>query len=126
MYKVVIVGADERAWNLSQKKEAKAWIEIIFSMFPYAQFISGHCPKGGIDIWVECGCKQSKIRNFKPFKPKVKKWGGKGGYKDRNMKMAEYGDLIIDIEPKGHRSGGTWTKEYAENIGKRVWKIEIQ
>ena len=36
--------------------------------------------------------------------------------------MAEYSDLIIDIEPeiKGKRrySGGTWTAHHAESIGK--------
>jgi len=123
-FKVVIVGADERAWIPETEKEAKAWIEIIVSIFPNAEFVSGECPLGGIDIWTESLAKQLH-KQFTPFKPKINKWQGVGGYKDRNTKMAEYGDLIIDIEPKGHRSGGTWTIEYAQDKGKKVWKIEI-
>lgn len=126
MFKIVIIGADRRAWKPSQRKEAMAWIEIIFNMFPYAEFVSGHCHLGGVDIWVETLHKKLKIKNLTLFKPLVKKWSGRGGYKSRNTEMAEYGDLIIDIEPKNHRSGGTWTLEYAEGKGKRVWRIEIQ
>lgn len=119
--KVVIVGAEQKFWELRKESLVRFFITKVMKDFPEALYISGDCPKGGVDIWVR-EIAQSLNRNFKAYPPKkdTSYW-----YKKRNKQMAEEGDIIIDIEPKGHRSGGTWTLNYAHKLGKRIIKMEF-
>lgn len=143
---IVIVGAQENKWTPTQKIIARERIyNIIFNNYlKYTKLpilerseiftvISGHCPYGGVDIWVEEIMKDNFHVNVKNItmliiSPEVHQWNDKNGqmgYKSRNIKMAEIGDIIYDIEPKGNWSGGTWTAEYAHKLGKETHKIEI-
>lgn len=121
MKKIVIVGADERAWNDTKGAMARQLLRLVINEAEGVQFISGQCPFGGIDEWTEQIC---RILNkpFKAYPPKKKSWYW---YKKRNMQMAQDGDFVIDIEPSGHESGGTWTLNYAKSIGKQGLKVEI-
>lgn len=121
MKKVVIVGADGRAWNETKGAMARNLLRLVIQESNDVLFLSGQCPYGGIDEWVEQICRILK-KPFKPYPPKKKSWYW---YKKRNMEMAKDGDFIIDIEPSGHESGGTWTLNYARSIGKEGMKVEI-
>lgn len=119
--KIVIVGAEAKHWKKGQEILARMLIRKIMEDYPDALFISGDCPKGGIDIWVR-EIAQYLNRKFKAYPPKKNSWYW---YKKRNKQMAEEGDLIIDIEPAGYVSGGYWTLKYAEKLGKQIVKISF-
>lgn len=112
--KIVIVGAEQKYWSKSQEEKARMFIKEIMENFEDSLFISGDCPKGGVDIWVR-EIAQDLNKSFKSYPPRMNSWYW---YRKRNMKMAQEGDLIINIEPLGHRSGGMWTMNYAKKIGK--------
>lgn len=121
-FKIVIVGAEQRAWTSAKEGPARIFIRNLMEhQFPEALFISGDCPKGGVDQWVrETATLLNK--SFKSFPPQKRGWYW---YKKRNMAMAKEGDMIIDLEPSGHVSGGTWTKDYAITLGKQGYTVEF-
>jgi len=65
--KIAIVGAEESKWNEEQKEIAKREIKHIiakhsehvrgtfncFGSCSNITIVSGHCPRGGVDIWAE-------------------------------------------------------------------------
>jgi len=120
--KIVIVGAEKRAWKKRQAICTRKIIRAIMENYPDALFISGDCPKGGVDRWVR-EIATALNKNFKAYPPKKNSWYW---YKKRNMQMARKGDIIISLEPLGNSSGGTWTVIYAQSIGKTGVKLEIE
>lgn len=105
--------------------------------------VSGGCHLGGIDIWAIEEAKKLGIP-YKEYYPSTLRWSG--GYKERNIEIAEASDRVVCIvvreypdDYKGMRfnycyhcgtsdhikSGGCWTRKYAEKIGKSVGTIVI-
>jgi len=138
LMKISIVGSQENKWEPEQKFVAKDIIRqiIMDAWHKYEEdliIVSGHCPYGGVDIWVEDIVKIYNLIGYHGIimqihSPEVRQWldkDGKIGYKTRNMKIAE-SDILYDIEPKGKRSGGTWTMEYAKQLGKEIHLIEVE
>ena len=123
--KVAVVGSEERRWAPEQKAKAKYKIRKILESYDNPVLVSGACPRGGVDIWAEEIADSMGIEKI-IFPAKVYRWDGSGGFKERNIKIAETCDVLYDIEPKGKRSGGTWTLEYAEKLGKPTHRIEIE
>jgi len=137
MIKIAIVGADESKWTKEQKEKVKeiirtilriesgkltiGEIEIDFNLD--ITLISGHCPKGGVDIWAEEIADELGIpKEIYAPKKESRCW-----YRKRNMKIASACDILYCIEPKGRKiSGGLWTLEYAKKLGKEVHFIEIE
>ena len=104
--------------------------------------VSGHCHLGGIDIWAE------EVADFlgRPkeiFAPATYAWAG--GYKPRNIKIAETADIVHNIvvaeyppqydgmrfeycyhcKTNQHiKSGGCWTAKKAKELGKPAfWHV---
>ncbi len=105
---------------------------------------------GGIDVWAEI------VADFIGLEKDIKyaeifEWNsrdGKKGFKARNMLIAYDCDVLYCIEPKVHitsfghamsrkvmktedniwfrRSGGMWTLEYAEKLGREVHLVVIE
>lgn len=151
--KIAIVGASESKWTKKQKEKAKFEIrKILITNWHTKKFIhgvllperkpilvSGHCPKGGVDIWAEDIANELGIQT-EIYSPEVNQWNDKDfyldfsagemvkkkGYRSRNIDIARACDILFDIEPKGKRSGGTWTMEYTKRLSKRVYKVEIK
>lgn len=100
MSKIAVVGARESKWTRKQKEIAKKSIRIILSSegTKYAEnkligfkitgisglmkkylkeieiiLVSGHCPKGGVDIWVEEVADSMKIKK-EIYAPHVNQW----------------------------------------------------
>ena len=123
--KVAIVGAEECKWPQAKKPIAKRKIrEILLSYLRKGYkviLVSGGCPRGGVDIWAEEIADELGLEK-KIFKPKKPTWYW---FKKRNIQIAKYCDVLYDIEPLGKKSGGTWTLNYAKQIGKKVFLIEI-
>ena len=111
--------------------------------------VSGGCPKGGIDIWAEIVADTLGYRK-KIFAPENWHWDTlcsaplpcedmvpvhmikhcrsevgcdftARGYRDRNIKIVEYCDVLYCIDPAFRKwSGGRWTHREACRMGKEV------
>ena len=121
MVKIAIVGPQEDKWNKEQKEKAKEQIYLILANHnriaienkDTVTIISGHCPKGGVDIWVEEIANELHF-NIKIYKPEVNQWEDRYptehespyipyrmwmGYKSRNIKIAKDCDILYCIVP---------------------------
>lgn len=126
MVKMAVVGSEEAKWSERQKAAAKEKIREILSA-EGAVLVSGACPRGGVDRWAADIAGELGIPK-EIYPPEVHGWadrGGRRGYRSRNVQIAEACDVLYDVEPKGRRSGGTWTREHAEKLGKRTYSITI-
>jgi hypothetical protein len=111
--------------------------------------VSGRCPLGGIDVWAEV-CADRWGREKLIYPPANKSWSG--GYKPRNIQIAEASDVVHVILVAEYpatytgmrfdlcyhcakdearalgrdhiKSGGCWTARYAQRLGKPAhWHI---
>lgn len=138
---VGIVGSE--AAKFTPETEAEARKAIRLCLLPEDMVISGACHLGGIDEWaIEEGIALGLATEN--FPPAIHKW--EGGYKQRNLQIAEKCDKLICItisayptNYKGMRfnfcyhcktnahikSGGCWTMKQAEKLGKQTQLIVI-
>lgn len=122
--------------KFTSRTEELAREEIRRLIAPYDKVVSGKCHLGGIDVWsIEEARKMGK--EVEEFPPASKSW--ENGYKPRNIKIAEASDTVVCIvvaeypehydgmrfkwcyhcKSQDHvKSGGCWTRLYAEKIGK--------
>ncbi len=161
--KIAIVGAEENKWKPEQKIQAKNIIRTLLTRHAFCEtladepfadtsreidwskivLVSGHCPKGGVDIWAENTAEELGIKT-EIYAPEVFQWndeicehcegmgrrvlgegmtigtcpncGGKGrkiGFHSRNIQIAKACDILYDIEP-------THSCRYCGGKGKRV------
>lgn len=133
---VAFVGADSSKWDQRTETVVRLKIRNIMryymSAYPNAFIpISGHSPKGGVDIWAEEIAKELGLE-MKIFAPNVFAWEvkEKNGYKKRNIMIAEECDVLFVFSPsingKVVWNGGLWTANYAENLGKKVHRFVIE
>lgn len=138
--KIAIVGADESRWI--KAKIDPFYVEsfirgLMWNLLkehdPFI-FVSGGCPKGGVDIWAEEVADElltalpPRLIQKAIFTPDENRWTSRGlrwGYKERNLVIAAYSDILYCIDPIGVKSGGNWTIEQAKKIGKEVHRIEL-
>jgi len=124
--RIAIIGASKHKWKNPKKAEAevqRAVTSILSGQDPDTTiFVSGGSPAGGVDIWAEKIADELKLKK-RIFEPRGQAWHL---FMERNKKIAEFADVVYDIEPEGRkRGGGTWTLNYAKRLGKEVHKIEI-
>ncbi len=146
MVKIAIVGPEESKWTEEQKAKAKAEISKIFfkwlkgyhfEEYDYSGFpgfktkydfeditlVSGHCPKGGIDLYAEEMADELGIQK-EIYPAEVNQWEDvvnydKGfpkngiisisrmkGYKSRNIQIAEACNILYCIVPKRYVDAG--------------------
>lgn len=136
--RLAIVGSEAIHWTPETRTKACAKIKEIliddtyYDFNPvdpgditYPTFISGGCPKGGIDIWAEI------IADFIGLKKKIhypenNQWEPEG-YKARNEKIAMDCDVLFCIDPVGRSwSGGRHTMKRAEFYGKETHLIRVK
>lgn len=139
-----IVGSEAAKFTSETEEIARLQIRAQFEMYPYIEYvISGACHLGGIDIWAIDEAKKKGLKILE-FPPKKLQW--EGGYKQRNIKIAELSDKVVCItlkqlpgSYKGMRfskcyhcntnshvkSGGCWTMKYAFKLGKETELIVI-
>lgn len=136
--KIAFVGSSEKWWMPYQRQEAIEFILKVLRSYPKVEIVSGGCPYGGVDIWTESIGYALGIP-VTIFNPKMRNWDG---YKNRNIKIAEYCDILYCIEPewesdmgaskafiwrgmKARRSGGIWTMNYARDVCDRQVHVEV-
>jgi hypothetical protein len=129
MIKIAIVGPEESKWKSKEQiDKAKFEIRYIFgfiaSNFPKASMkyseltlVSGHCHRGGVDIWLEAIADELGIKK-EIYPAEVNQWEDKiirlsgfcnldnednkkylKGYKSRNIQIAEACDVLYCIVP---------------------------
>ena len=120
--KIAIVGASKEKWSEKDEMIVKKIIFGILKSDIEVVLVSGHSPKGGVDIWAEEVANKYGIKN-EIYKPETFNWSG---FKKRNILIAQNCDILYAIEPVGRKhSGGLWTLNYAKKLGKPAFKIEI-
>ena len=108
--------------------------------------VSGHSPKGGVDIFAESIAQSFKIKTD-IYPAEVNQWGGKNvnhkrlkGYKARNVQIAKGCNVLYCFTRfnsdkrkgcyhcqnyKHLRTGGCWTMKAAKKLGKEVHLIIV-
>lgn len=142
-YILGIVGHEKAKFTPHTEELARQAIRKLLNAGGISCVISGKCHLGGIDVWAVEEAKKLGIDTIE-YPPRTLKWSG--GYKERNIQIAEASDRVICVvvrkypsDYKGMRfnycyhcgtkehikSGGCWTRKYAESIGKSVETIVI-
>lgn len=135
---VGIVGVEAAKLAGDRASRARELVVGILKTEKATHVCSGACHLGGIDSIAEEVCAEL---NLSPliFKPKHLSWAG--GYRDRNLQIAQVSDVVYCITvktlPEGFagmkfeycyhcktgdhvKSGGCWTTKEAKALGKRV------
>jgi hypothetical protein len=99
-----IVGAEGTKFSPQGEAAAKALIRRLLAP-DRTILVSGHCPKGGVDIWAEEIAKELG-RKTRIHPPKVNNWNQ--GYKPRNMKIANDSEILHNITVANYPEG--WTR----------------
>ena len=125
LVKIAIVGPELSKWPKDKIEKVKQKIHglLVYTIIDDGQYdskgnymgppilVSGHCPKGGVDIWAENIADELVIEK-QIFKPEVNQWNDKAlddlhggkfvayGYKTRNIKIAEACDVLYCIVPR--------------------------
>lgn len=139
---VGIVGHAADKFTPETEEKARRLIRSLLQ-HPDSVLCSGHCHLGGIDIFAEEEY-HSMYKSTPPpyiFSPKKFKW--EGGYKQRNILIAETSHVVHNIvvakyppDYKGMKfkecyhchtddhvkSGGCWTLKYAKRLGKPTYQ----
>lgn len=133
--RIGIVGSE--ASKFTEITRNGAWQHIELLLDEATEVVSGGCHLGGIDAWAAEIGKDLGLK-VTEFLPKSLRWSG--GYKERNMLIAENSDEVWCITlkelPPGYagmrfnicyhcgtadhvKSGGCWTVKYAKSLGKK-------
>jgi hypothetical protein len=155
--KIGIVGHAAEKFTPDTESAARLAIFDLISEFDRngeMTIVSGRSPMGGIDIWAEEVAFQCDVAT-EIYAPVLDsrgraRWDGPGGFKERNIAIAEASDLVCVIVvrsyPPGYRgmrfrycyhcrsrkpivenhikSGGCWTARKALSLGKEArWVV---
>ena len=139
---VGIVGSEEAKFTTLGRDRANSIIVELLSAPGITEVVSGKCHLGGIDIWA---AQIGELLGLKvtEFAPKTHSW--EGGYRPRNIQIAQHSDIVhcitVDSLPEGFKgmrfpycyhcaagdqllgqdhvkSGGCWTMHKAVDLGK--------
>jgi hypothetical protein len=129
---LAIVGSMAKAWKDPIPDEIRvcAIVRASIELLRPDRVISGRCPSGGVDIWAEQEAKRLGYTEasglFVPYAPKVHRWEGEGGYKERDRQMAEACTHLLAIRSLWTTTYGSgWTADYARRLGRVVSHIQF-
>lgn len=137
-----VVGHAAEKFTPATEAAARKAIRDVVLWYGATRIVSGHCHMGGVDIWAEEVAAELGLPTS-VHAPTKFTWSGKGGFMDRNLRIAEESDAVLvvvtDHFPPGYsgmrfphcyhckgrnpphvKSGGCWT---AWKNGKGIWKI---
>lgn len=136
-----IVGHEAAKFTPTTERIVRRMIRAKIDILKPALVVSGACPLGGIDIWAIEEADACRVAT-QDFQPRSNDWST--GFKPRNIQIAEASDVVICfvvdrlpatytgrrfdlcyhcVRRKGGgtdhiKSGGCWTVNHAESIGK--------
>lgn len=92
---------------------AKGVDELVRETFQSVQSV---CAQYGYEPWFY----------FEEYLPSTKRWEGAGGYKSRNLQIAEACDELYCIRSRQSESYGSgWTADRVEEMDKPVWRYWV-
>lgn len=139
-----IVGSEQAKFTPETERAARLLVQELIIKHAATKVVSGGCHLGGVDIYAREESDRMNVE-FEEFLPAFHRW--EGGYKQRNMKIAQVSDFVVcitvrDLPPtyRGMRferggksvcyhcktigdhvkSGGCWTVKYAKSLGKQT------
>lgn len=142
-FRLGIVGSESAKFTEVSEGLARASIIRAIGESGATHVVSGGCHLGGIDIWAVEEARKLGLEVTEHL-PRTRQWSG--GYKDRNVRIAEDSDKVICITvrklPKHYKgmrfdycyhcgtnehikSGGCWTTKYARSLGKPTETVVI-
>lgn len=146
MQRLGVIGNARDKFCPDTEAQAKALIRKLLLERPDNVLVSGGCHLGGIDQWAEEMADELGVPK-EIFKPTVLSWGAPGGFKERNLKIAQTSDIVHVIVVKEYpptykdqrfpicyhckalrpthcKSGGCYTGMQAQKLGKQAeWHI---
>ena len=140
--KLGVVGHEQAKFTELTEKKAREEIYKAIAYFEATELVSGRCPLGGVDIYAEEIAAELGLK-MTVFAPLVNEWGAPGGFRERNLKIANHSDIVQNVVveklPPGYtgmefedcyhcrgrnplhvKSGGCWT---AWKCKDRIWSI---
>lgn len=120
MSKLAIVGNTSVGDELS----ARLLIRMSIHWFEPEVVISGGAP--GIDTIAAEEAEMDKIPVLE-LRPTVQRWTLPGGFRDRNIRIAEECTHLVRIANRFTRTYGSgWTADYAEKLGRKVFRYYLE
>lgn len=120
--KVAIVGSEEL--SPQQVKYVRHLVHMIIRNEGLFGLVSGGC--AGVDSIAEQITDDIYHEPYKIFEPTVRTWGDPGGFKDRNKAVVHEANVVYVIRNRfTKRYGSGWTGDYAEEIGKPVYRYYV-
>ena len=144
--KIGIVGREAKKFTPETERQARVQIRRLIQGADLV--ISGRSPLGGIDVWAVEEAAWAGIPT-REYAPKNMSWEAEGGFRDRNIKIAQDSDLVASIvvrtlpdsyrgrrfpggcyhcktPPEDHvKSGGCWTMRTAAEMGKQTELVVV-
>lgn len=128
--RLAIIGSQGKAWYSvpydAPTTIAMAKITICSALtFLEPEFvISGGCD--GVDRWVRNECEERNwMDRYSEHLPHNPRWEP-DGYKARNKLIASGCTHLLSIRSRHSKTYGSgWTADYAEKLGKKVWRINL-
>ncbi len=133
-----IVGPEGNRFGVETTRLAVQAIHDLIVKHRATCIVSGHCPKGGVDLFAEEVAEELKMERL-IYAAAVDSWDAPGGYRARNLKIARNSDLVAVVtlreappwlrgegvrleecyhcgieRPRHVRSGGCWTAKRAK------------
>lgn len=141
---VGIVGSEAAKFTPAMEEAARKLIRLCLA--PGDKVVSGACHLGGIDKWAIEEAKALGLET-EEFPPASLQW--EGGYRERNLKIANACDRLVCITVRGYhsgykgmrfklcyhcktsdhiKSGGCWTLKKALQLGKAgdLFVVEVE
>lgn len=94
--KLGIVGAAAEKFTPESEARARRSIAALIEQWRPHAVVSGRSPMGGVDVWAE----EEAVRLGVPliiYPARHRRWGGDGGFRDRNLRIAQASDLVAVV-----------------------------
>lgn len=116
-----IVGSQGKAWDAPREHLAQQTIITALTILEPGMVISGGEPTG-VDSWAEQYAGWASIP-FTEYLPPSRTWEG---FRCRNELMAEECTHLLAVRSRiSNTYGSGWTADFAEKLGKKVWRVMI-
>lgn len=94
--KLGIVGCKAARFTDATEAMARKYIEDAIVAHRATTVVSSHCHLGGVDIWAEDAAREFGLELI-THEPTQLTWQGKGGFRDRNLRIARESDHVLCV-----------------------------
>lgn len=94
-----VVGHEQEKFTPDVEMRARAIIRAEIAIRNPTRIVSGGCHLGGVDVWAEEIANELGVP-MTVYAPTKLAWSGKGGFKERNLRIANDADLVLCVVVK--------------------------